>query len=347
MKRKVLISASYLSICFFIVFLSQAFCFKLNKVKLSENDSVVKHSCSSPVAKTSNNTVIETPHDNHSESNLASSNTRKKNELTIEELIKKASEFNIEIIDWRNISDSEIFCINFIELKDQRKWIDFLQSRFSGSHAISFHEDKVVLYLLPKGVDADFVNWARNFSNETNLQKNFSNFKKSKGINAENIMQLPEIVVLKNFAEIEKTHVISYKRFVNSPQISNAYNFKVKYFDSIGKFAPFERNGLAIKGQMVGFSSYHTYFDTIIKQSEKIKARRYENDLYFSIDDVFKTQISIKLTDNNLEISSKASQAGDPVIEVYLNGNENEFNTYTNIYSSNGIVTLLDKAKIK
>lgn len=275
--------------------------------------------------------------------------SKKAVELRMDGLISEAEKCQIKIIDWRNLPEADTIAIDLGRLKTQKSWLEFLQQQFDGSYALESDGSFIKLYLVPKGVDVSFIQEASKYVDTAeDVPKRFEDFQKAKEVVKSDVLKLPKIILLRKFAANEKNKTIFYKRIVNLKQMSEiyeAYSFKVKYFDSINTFAPFERNGLPVKNQMVGFSSFSTFLDYLDNQSEKGKISQYQDKVYFSFNNGTQTIIMLRKAEHGLEISSLVKKSDVPMLEIKLSGDQNNFIIVTKIYSAKGMITLVDDAK--
>ena len=267
--------------------------------------------------------------------------------LKLNGLIQKAAQFNIEINDWRDLQKTEEYTVNLTNLKSQEAWLDYLKNQFEGSWALEAVGPISRMYLLPLGVEASFIQNARKYAQDTNIKQHFSQIQKAKKLPENDILQLPEVQALKDLAAMELDKIILYERLVNPQGNTQAYSFKVKYIDPLKMFAPFERNGLPVSGEMEGFSCFSTFFDFLMEHADKWQVSRYKNTVYLQFVNNSETNVVITGNMDNFQITSAVLRNKIPVMETHLSGNIHALNSIAKIYTPDETVTLVDKARIE
>ena len=266
--------------------------------------------------------------------------------LTMDGLISKAEKYQIKIIDWRNLPKTGIVVIDLGRLKNQKSWLEFLKKQFPHCWAITHEGIKKLIYLLPQGVDAQFITKAKQFANKEDIDSHFASFKTATKINGIDILNIPEVIVLQTLASKEKTSTISYQRLVNPQELRSVYTFKVKYVESLQMMVPFEKNGRPVKGEMEGFSSFSVIYNFIVKRAKDLKAWRFNERVYLKLKNDNRSILMLNGTMNNMQIASRVWFSNVPFMDVYFTGNQMGFKSISKIHHPEGTIKLVDIASI-
>jgi len=266
--------------------------------------------------------------------------------LTMKRLIDNASKFDIKLVDWRDIEKTQEYKVDNKKLNTQEAWLDFLKKQFEGSYALESDGTISRMYLLPVGVTATFIQEAQKYSKEITLQQGHTQIQNAQKLKEMDIMLLPEVQTLKELASMENNRTIAYERMVNPQDNPYVYGFKVKYIDAIKMVAPFEKNGLPVKNEMEGFSSFNTFYDYLKNNAEKCQVSRYKNVVFFQTNNGTQNIIALSGASDDFHISSIVRRDEMPVMETYLSGNKNKFKSLAKIYSTKGTIIMVDNAKI-
>ena len=265
--------------------------------------------------------------------------------FTFSEILSKVNNYDIEIVDWQKVEKAKKYEFPKSELKTQKAWLDVIKIIFGGSYALVDDGPKKRVFLLPKGIEACFLKSAKEFSRESEQSIALANEAGGKAIQFEDINSQPEIIRLKEFSDFERKKTLCYQRLVNPERFSEAYSFKVKYFESIGNLAPFERNGLLLKGKMIGFNSFSTVCRYLDEAKGKGQFTRNGDLLYFTIKNGLQAQLSLVIVGGEMEITTIVQKNGERFMETLLSGSASAFQVVSRIHSPSGLTTLVDDAQ--
>lgn len=266
--------------------------------------------------------------------------------VTMNTLILKAEKYHIRIIDWRNFPEIGSVFIDLERLKTQQSWLEFLKKQFPFCWAITDAGINKIIYLLPKGVDAQFITKAKQYANKEDIDSHFDFFEAATQIKGAEILKIPEIVALQTLASKEKSRTFFYQRLVNPQALGLAYTFKVKYVESLQMMLPFEKNGQPVKGEMEGFSNFSSIYNFILNNAKDLKASRFNERVYLKLKNENRSVMMLSGTMNNMQVASHIWLSNTPFMDVYFVGNQLGLRNISKIHHPEGIIELVDIVSI-
>ena len=265
--------------------------------------------------------------------------------LSWAELKSKAASLNLELIAFPGaVKTDASFKIQHAQLKDKERFRTFLLQELQNVAIVS-EPQKEILYILPKGFSVrQFTGIQKAFRN-TQFEDAFKDFQNGKNIvfpESQDLLATQEMKTLASLAASEKEKTIHYDRVINPEAPSAVYAFDVKYNDQLKMMLPERKDGENVRGKMEGFINFSSVYGYLSSQTDNMQAFRTEKRLFLQSRVNAESVIAVDSSGDVMTIAQRLRAPNAPKIDLFISGNNREFQSLTRLYFDEGILCIAD-----